>query len=285
MHSPPVAGDEQSTRFSDRLMCDSSAAESTPCDEPSRLAAPTLSPIVVAFRRSNRAGATMARYVPPDDAPMADSSGWGLCEPFMVQLPISGAVISVVDRSGHRSTVVATDPVAQRWDELELELGTGPLSDAAAQSAPQLVADVHASAMNPVIGSHLTALGMRALFTFPLTMGLATVGAVGLYRIEPGALDSDALGIALGLARWAAVPAVRAAVDDATVDGAEGATSTNPGLRREVHQATGMLSAQLDVATSEAFARLRAYAISSERSITAVSQDVVSGELDFTTLD
>jgi AmiR/NasT family two-component response regulator len=46
-----------------------------------------------------------------------------------------------------------------------------------------------------------------------------------------------------------------------------------------------MLSVQLDVSTSEAFARLRAHAISSERSITAVSQDIVDGTLDFRDLD
>ncbi len=205
----------------------------------------------------------------------------------MVQLPITGAVISIVDRSGHRSTISATDPVATRWDELELELGTGPLSDATTQSAPQLVGDVGSSALNPVIGSQLLKLGMRALFAFPLTMGHATVGAVGLYRTDSGALNSHAVGAAIGLARWVAIPAVREALNEASREGAlaGGDTTIAPGLRREVHQATGMLSVQLDVTTSEAFARLRAYAISSERSITAVSQDLISRAIDFLDLE
>lgn len=221
----------------------------------------------------------------PDRAHGENPSEWGLCEPFMVQLPITGALISIVDRRGHRSTISATDPVAARWDELELELGTGPLSDATAQSAPQLVGDVSTSSLNPVIGSQLTRLGVRALFAFPLTMGLATVGVVGLYRKDAGALNSDAVGVAIDLARWAAMPAVRQALNEASNEGELDDTSISPGIRREVHQATGMLSAQLDVTTSEAFARLRAYAISSGRSITAVSRDIISGEIEFLDLE
>ena len=227
----------------------------------------------------------MAERHEADEQPSTSARQWGLCDPFMMQLPISGAVISVVDRAGHRSTVAATDPVASRWDELELELGAGPLSTATTQSAPQLVSDVDEAAVNPVVGSQLTRLGIRALFAFPLTMGLATVGVVGLYRTRPGALNSDAVSTALGLARWVTVPAVTAALRDAAREGVDGDASAPPGLRREVHQATGMLSAQLDVSTSEAFARLRAYAISSDRPITAVSLDVIAAEIDFLDLD
>lgn len=212
------------------------------------------------------------------------TSAWGLCEPFMTGLPITGAVLSVVDGGGRRSTIAATDPVAARWDELELELGTGPLHDAAERSAPQLVGDVRASAMNPVMGAHFEQLGVRGLFTFPLLMGSAIVGVAGLYRTTPGNLTADALARALSLARAATVPAVREALHRASQN-TDDEDDVGPGLRREVHQATGMVSAQLDISTTEAFARLRAYALSSDRSITAVSRDVVDRTLDFLDLD
>ena len=203
----------------------------------------------------------------------------------MHQLPISGALLSIVDRHGHRATVTATDPVAARWDELELELGAGPLRDAARDSAPQLIPDVSTSAINPVIGAHLEQLGVRAAFTFPLVMGAAIVGVAGLYRSTPGPLTATAVGTALGLARSVTIPAVRAALAMAAAEGTADPADTGPGLRREVHQATGMISAQLDVSTTEAFARLRAYAIAMDRSITAVSFDVVARTIDFLDLD
>lgn len=227
----------------------------------------------------------MAERHPPEGEHVRHANPWGLCAPFMSQLPISGALLSVVDRNGHRATVTATDPVAARWDELELELGVGPLRDAAVDSAPQLIPDVSASMINPVIGAHLERLGVRALFAFPLIMGAATVGVAGLYRSTLGSLSADAVGTAIGLAKSVTIPAVREALAMAAQDREADELDTGPGLRREVHQATGMLSAQLDVTTSEAFARLRAYTIATERSITAVSRDIVDRTLDFLDLD
>lgn len=227
----------------------------------------------------------MAERQPPDGVPAASSNPWGLCTPFMTELPISGAVIAVIDRVGHRSTVAVTDPVAARWDELELELGTGPLTDATVESAPQLVSDAREAALNPLIGAHLVALGVRALFAFPLTLGMATVGVVGLYRTRAGPLTSDNVSVAISLARSASAPAVREALQRARSEGDVEPEGSGPGLRREVHQATGMLSAQLDVSTTEAFARLRGYAISSERSITAIALDIVNGTIDGLDLD
>lgn len=211
--------------------------------------------------------------------------GWGLCSGFMTQLPISGAVISIVDRGGHRSTVAATDTVAARMDELDLELGTGPLSEAIATLAPQLIEDIRESSLNPVVGEQLESLGVRAMFALPVTMGAATVGAVGLYRTTPGRLSDEALGVAVRLARAAAVPAVREALRMAGQPNATRTAGAAPELRREVHQATGMISAQLDVTTTDAFLMLRAFAVSSERSLSEVAGDVVGGGINFLDLD
>ncbi len=227
----------------------------------------------------------MSGSLPPQGARDDQFSAVDLCRPFIDGLPISGALISVVDRSGHRSTVAATDPVAARWDELELELGLGPLLDAITDSAPLLVSDVSTPAVNPLIGAALENLGVRALFTFPLTMGFATVGVVGLYRSSPGALTADSVSTALSLARAVTVPAVREALRRADENSEPRAVDTSPGLRREVHQATGVLSVLLAVSISEAFARLRAFAISSEQSITAVSRDIIDGTIDARAFD
>lgn len=227
----------------------------------------------------------MAERHPPQGEHVRSPEPWGLCGPFMTQLPVSGALLSIVDRNGHRSTVTATDPVAARWDELELELGGGPLHDAMVDSHPRLVPDVAQSAITPLLGSPLARLGVRALFAFPLIMGSATVGVAGLYRTRPGGLSAESLSRAIALARSATVPAVREALRLAESEVETPDRVTGPGLRREVHQATGMISAQLDVSTTEAFARLRAYAIATNRSITAVSLDVVDRTIDFLDLD
>ena len=52
-------------------------------------------------------------------------------------------------------------------------------------------------------------------------------------------------------------------------------------FRFVVHQASGMVSAQLDVSVTEALIRMRAYAFSHDRSLDAVAEDVVARRLRF----
>jgi len=54
-----------------------------------------------------------------------------------------------------------------------------------------------------------------------------------------------------------------------------------PALRREVHQATGMIIAQLDVSATAAFARLKGHAFATERPIDDTAHEVVMGRLAF----
>jgi AmiR/NasT family two-component response regulator len=52
--------------------------------------------------------------------------------------------------------------------------------------------------------------------------------------------------------------------------------------RAEVHQATGMILAQLGVPAQEAFVRLRAHAFATRRPLDDVARDVVARLLVFT---
>jgi AmiR/NasT family two-component response regulator len=54
-----------------------------------------------------------------------------------------------------------------------------------------------------------------------------------------------------------------------------------PELRREVHQATGMVLVQLDTNATYAFFRLRAHAYSSGQTLQDVAHQVVTRRLDF----
>ena len=52
-------------------------------------------------------------------------------------------------------------------------------------------------------------------------------------------------------------------------------------LQYVVHQASGMVAAQLGISVGQALIRLGAYAFGSERSVTEVAQDVVARALRF----
>ena len=211
---------------------------------------------------------------------------WGddLCAPFVELLPVSGASISVLRRDGDATTVCTSDALAQRLDAMQFALGEGPRWVVARTAKPSFSTDVARESHPdwPVFGAGLPTLGVGALFAFPILTGPVLLGVVDLYRRSPGALDRDATARALSLARRVAAPAVREAIRAAADEGSPEAKQHI--LRREVHQAVGMVFVQLDVTTAEALELLRAYAFSTGRPLEDVALDVVDRALDFRNL-
>jgi hypothetical protein len=209
----------------------------------------------------------------------------GLCRPFLDALPVTSASVSVFDGVGRQSTVCASGPVAARLDELQLELGVGPQWDALSLARPVLVPDLAGPAGDSWVAftSAALELGVRAYFAFPMLVGVAAVGVVGLSAPRVRVLDAEQIAAAAQLSRRSTAPALAQAIADA--DGGSNERASSPGMRREVHQATGMILAQLDVSATEAFFRLRAHAFASSRPIEEIARLVVTREIDFRELD
>lgn len=205
-----------------------------------------------------------------------------LCAPFVDGLQITGASIAVFDGAGRQSTVCSTDALAARIDEVQFELGEGPQWNAFRTGKAVLIPDVTAAAHDawPIFGSAITSLAVGALFAIPMIMGAATVGSVGLYRRTPGALTESDVATATVMA--AAVVGVAVQLATAGADDHSASESTlAPAMRREVHQATGMIVVQLETTATVAFSRLRAYAFANERTVMDVAHAVVTRQLDF----
>jgi GAF domain-containing protein len=205
-----------------------------------------------------------------------------LCRPFLIALPVSGASVTVISAAGGQSTLGSSDAVAARIDELQFELGEGPQWVAARSGHIVMIPDVASDSHHewPVFGAALTELGVGAVFSVPLRMGAVTLGAATLYRTRPGELSKDqqisALAIASAIASRAVQGGLRSATDDAPPESA-----AIPALRREVHQATGMILVQLDTTATIAYSRLQAYAFANGRTVQSVAHDVVLRTLTF----
>ena len=210
----------------------------------------------------------------------------GLCAAFVEGLPIEGSCVSVFDGTGRQSTVCASDALAARIDELQFELGEGPHWEALRTSHSVLVPALGESspARWPIFSAAARELGVRAVFAFPMFVGAITVGVVGLHALRKGNLNSNEVEVATQLTQRITPRAVHLALRSAQSDGL-GDVPAAPAMRREVHQATGMILAQLGVSATEAFVRLRAYAFSNSRTVHEVARAVVARELDFRDLD
>jgi hypothetical protein len=207
-----------------------------------------------------------------------------MCGSFVSALLVTGASISVFDRDGHQSTICTSDPIAARGDTLQLELGEGPHWDALTTGTAVLAPDLaHPDeARWPMFSGAALDIGMAAVFAFPMRMGAVTVGVVDMYSATPKQFDQDQVALASSMAGRSAVRAVHQAMRSAE-DPTSDENARAPAIRREVHQATGIIQVQLDVNATEAFARLRAYSFMSNRPVVEVAHDVVTRQIDFRT--
>ncbi len=115
----------------------------------------------------------------------------------------------------------------------------------------------------------------------PLTLGAIALGALEICRDVDGPLSSDELADALLFADTATALLLGRSAPQAALDGAE-LWGTEPERRwGVVHQATGMVSVQLDTDLGEAFLRLRAHAYLTGLRLSEVAADVVARRLRF----
>jgi hypothetical protein len=203
----------------------------------------------------------------------------------VAHLAVSGAGVSVVTASGVREIVCSTDAIAEQLETLQFTLGVGPCVDAGRQRSPVLVSDVArpdgvSVARWPALVDAMLASGVRALFAFPLGIGAIGLGAMDLYRDEPGPLSSAQLSGALAAADAVTLCLLRRD----GVDEDDGAASLSPRFAI-VHQATGMVQAQLDVPIEQAFLLLRARAFATDRPVVDLARDVVERRLRFSQED
>ncbi len=208
-----------------------------------------------------------------------------LCGPFLGALPVAGVAVSLLSGPIGQSTVCASDATAARLDELQFDLGEGPCWQALATRRPVLTPDLRGEP-HPAWPVFAEALGrdarsgeVAAMFAFPLVVGSLGIGAVDLYTTATGELSKTQVADASALASVTAWQVLRRVLGEAPIESldADGERSS----RREVHQATGMVLAQLDITAAEAALLLRAHAFSTGRSVRDFATDVVERRLDF----
>lgn len=203
-----------------------------------------------------------------------------VCVAAVSLLSLSGAGISLLVDGRLRGSAGVSEPGIAVVQELQLELGDGPCVDAWNRNQVVLEPDLAApvTVRWPSFAQEGVAAGVRAVFAFPLHIGAIRVGVLAFYRDHPGALDGEELARGLVLADVAS-QVVLAVQAGAPADSVHELLAGEPPHWAEVHQATGMVSAQLDVSIDEAFVRLRAHAFAERRSLRDVAGDVVARRL------
>ena len=197
-------------------------------------------------------------------------------------LDIEHSGLLLADDDGNLTALATTTPMMALVEDLEVTLGAGPCIDAHRHGRPVEETDLAGADRSRWLGFNTPALaaGVRAVFAFPLRVTGASIGSLNLARLEPGALTGDQHLDAEALAGVVAQLLVTLPID--TEDG-ERELDALVQHRTVVHQATGMVGAQLDVTMAVGLALLRARAFADDRVLDDVATDVVEKRLRFDT--
>ncbi|MEO9224404.1 MAG: GAF and ANTAR domain-containing protein, partial [Acidimicrobiales bacterium] len=205
-----------------------------------------------------------------------------LCGASSAQLGIDEFALSLIDGQHHSTTTRASGQRSELVDQLQLTLGEGPSIDTQFSGGPVFVADLDAPSAGarwPAFARSAVGAGFRAAFAFPLQIGAIHMGVLTLYReapmpLSPGnattaaKMSSTIAAIVSGIADEPGLPLSEAAND-----------LVRP--RAVIHQATGMIVAQLDTTPDRALARLRARSYAEGRVLQDLATDVVSRRIRF----
>jgi hypothetical protein len=215
--------------------------------------------------------------VSSDDSP--DVVGWmqRLCRVASTALPATGVGVSVMASAEHPSTVAASDQHSADIEDLQFTIGEGPCIDAYKTGRPVFAPDLTVAARVrwPGYAPAAQERGVQAAFAFPLQIGAARLGALDIYRDQPGGLSSETIAEALTFAD-AAMTGLLNAQQRSNED--DGAPALDDALdnRFELYQSQGMVAVQLGVTLHEAMIRIRAYAYAHNRPLGDVADDIVA---------
>ncbi|MGH3822570.1 MAG: ANTAR domain-containing protein [Pseudonocardiaceae bacterium] len=207
-----------------------------------------------------------------------------VCVACAAAVQANGVGLYLKGELGLCEPLYVTTTVSEQVAELQVMLGEGPGTEALGEDHPVLVPALGSDSSVqrwPAFAPAAVAAGVSAVFAFPLVMGAIAVGALEIHRSRESELSAAELAEALLFAE-AVLPRVLDHLSGPdTVEGPDLPSSGFEYHWAEVHQATGMISVQLDSDLTVAFLRLRAHAYLTGRRLSQVASDVVERRLRF----
>ncbi|KRC65490.1 hypothetical protein ASE12_12440 [Aeromicrobium sp. Root236] len=200
-----------------------------------------------------------------------------LCEAGRRLLDAEGASMTLDYAGNGRLMVHATDELSAQLDDLQDVVGEGPSFDAA-DSGEIVVARLGNGDEDrwALFSDRLIDLGFRGtLVAVPLRAELSVLGVLSLHRRgtdqEEDLVSARFLGATVGTAL----------LQDPRLGGSDQVANEAWATRSTIHQATGMIVAQVGVRTEDAMALLRAQAFARNTSLADVAQDIVDRRINF----
>jgi ANTAR domain len=206
-------------------------------------------------------------------APAGSDSPHLLCVACLTVLAAQRVAITINSTDGTREFLSASDEIAEQMEWTQITLGDGPRADASL-IGPVLVYDAAGTSTPwPLFAQEAELAGIGSLYALPLQLGSIRVGALSLYLEPTQRFSASDLEDAIAIADLVTSILLSAGATDSLhpLD----SWWDQPEAVREIHQATGMVVAQLGVNARDAYVRLRAYSFARGLPLGNVARDVV----------
>jgi hypothetical protein len=230
-------------------------------------------------------GAAMA------DAGNAHEAANLLCQACVDLLGVDGAAISLISRGVSQGTFGFSNDRSRRVDDLQFTFGEGPCFDSVRSRSPILVGDLGRAADQrwPAFAEAALDQGVRAVFALPVTIASSPLGALDLIRDQQGDLSQQTLTGGLLAARLAALPLLALVSErhewESSSDMGDEWDQLASLERVEVYQATGMIIGALDIDSTDALVRLRAYAYARGMTASEAALAILDGRISLDSPD
>jgi hypothetical protein len=212
-----------------------------------------------------------------DDPPGMAATLQQLCRGVTRDLELAGATVTLIPEVGrHAVAAVSTDQMTHT-EELQFDAGEGPTRDAYRGGAPVVVTDEESLVRRwPGYAPAAIADGVSAVFSLPLQVGAARLGALTLYWRSPESPARGDLRSALVFADLATDLLIDHSYSTAS-GGFDPQLVSALETHGHVYQAQGMVMVDLGVGLPEALARMRAQAYASGQHLAVLASGIIDG--------
>jgi GAF domain-containing protein len=192
--------------------------------------------------------------------------------------------ILLVDADGHLRVIAASSEQARLLELFQLQNDEGPCMEAFGSGLSVVHTDLRAALERwPRFTPYAVGAGYESVYAIPLRLRGNIIGALNLFRAEPGPLAEGDVALAQALADLASITILQAA---AATEARERDQQLQHALdsRIVIEQAKGMVAEHAHIDMPSAFNRIRARARNMNIKLTDVAANIVDGRLDLESL-
>lgn len=193
-------------------------------------------------------------------------------------LEVDAGGVLLESSNGALNLAAATSEKMERLEASEMRHSEGPCFEAYRDSKQVVAQDLKATLEQwPHVTQEAMDMGLHSVYAFPLRLRDDCIGALNLYRENPGPFDDNDIQLAQAFADVAAIGILqqRQVLEAQTrADQLQGALNT----RVVIEQAKGVLAAKTGATPDQAFQALRNHARSSRMNMHKLAVRVVESQ-------